>query len=479
MPDGAASGTATFDGTTSGTTTSRAVTASRKVTAKRPATSGWSVTASRPARPVYQSPIAVWVCWLLANIFQLWIVATYHWGTEDLSYYRYGSLLSGPFGEHIVGIGGSPTPLSEYPDVGVWPIRAVKAVADGLAPGSETAFFLIFALACCLLGALFTGYLLRLGRFLGAWTWVGVSFAIGPILLTRLDLIPGLAVGVGVAVVVSHPRVAGALLAFATASKLWPGVLAVALVDRWDARGTWQRLGFFALTLAVLVGITTATEGFERVISPLTYQDVRGLQVESVAATPFTFLSAFDDRWEINLSSSKSYEVTGPGVELAMHAATAVMALTLLLGVYIALRHFLRGGWNTERALAAATMLVALLLLGNKVFSPQYVLWLAPLICLAMPTRTGRREVRGEGARWRDVLLDTSEGAPLVLGVLIVIIAGLSFLVFPISYGWLVSAGPAVIPASILVVRNLLCILVAVIAVRWWLRVSRTGAQVV
>ena len=471
MSEGAASGT-----TTSKTTPSRAVTACRKVTASRSSTTGRSVATSRPARPVYQSPIAVWGCWLLANIFQLWIVATYRWGTEDLSYYRNGSLLSGPFGEHIVGIGGSPTPLSEYPDVGVWPIRAVKAIADVLAPGSETAFFLIFALACCLLGALFTGYLLRLGRFLGAWTWVGVSFAIGPILLTRLDLIPGLAVGVGVAVVVSHPRVAGALLALATASKLWPGVLAVALVDRWNARGTWQRLGFFALTLAALVGITTATEGFERVISPLTYQDVRGLQVESIAATPFTFLSAIDERWEINLSSSKSYEVTGPGVELAMHATTAVMALTLLLGVYIALRHFLRGGWNTERALAAATMLVALLLLGNKVFSPQYVLWLAPLICLAMPA-SFERDDRGESSRWRDVLLDTSEGAPLILGVLTVIIAGLSFLVFPISYGWLVSSGPAVIPASILVIRNLLCVLVAVIAVRWWLRISQPGAQ--
>ena len=472
MPEGAASGTTT----SKTTTTSRAVTASRKVTASRSSTTGRSGTTPRPARPVYQSPIAVWACWLLANIFQLWLVVTYRWGTEDLSYYRNGSLLSGPFGEHIVGIGGSPTPLSEYPDVGVWPIRAVKAIADVMAPGGERAFFLIFALACCLLGALFTGYLLRLGRFLGAWTWVGVSFAIGPILLTRLDLIPGLAVGVGVAVVLSHPRVAGALLAFATASKLWPGVLAVALVDRWNARGTWQRLGFFALTLVALVGITTVTEGFERVISPLTYQDVRGLQVESVAATPFTFLSAIDERWEINLSSSKSYEVTGPGVELAMHAATAVMALTLLLGVYIALRHFLRGGWNTERALAAATMLVALLLLGNKVFSPQYVLWLAPLICLAMPANVERRGVRGDGTRWRDVLLDTSEGAPLALGVLTVIIAGLSFLVFPISYGWLVSSGPAVIPASILVVRNLLCILVAVIAVRWWLRVSRPGA---
>src|SRR5699024_9975405 len=141
-----------------------------------------------------------------------------------------------------------------------------------------------------------------------------------------------------------------------------------------------------------------------------------------------------------------------------MHAATAVMALTLLLGVYIALRHFLRGGWNTERALAAATMLVALLLLGNKVFSPQYVLWLAPLVCRAMPAGIARRG-RGGARRWRDVLLATSEGAPLVLGVLVVIIAGLSFLVFPISYGWLVSSGPAVIPASILVVRNLLCIL--------------------
>src|SRR5699024_12876232 len=106
----------------------------------------------------------------------------------------------------------------------------------------------------------------------------------------------------------------------------------------------------------------------------------------------------------------------------------------------------------------------------------QYVLWLAPLICLAMPANVERRGVRGDGTRWRDVLLDTSEGAPLALGVLTVIIAGLSFLVFPISYGWLVSSGPAVIPASILVVRNLLCILVAVIAVRWGLRVSRPGA---
>ena len=121
-------------------------------------------------------------------------------------------------------------------------------------------------------------------------------------------------------------------------------------------------------------------------------------------------------------------------------------------------------------------MLVALLLLGNKVFSPQYVLWLAPLICLAMPA-SFERDDRGESSRWRDVLLDTSEGAPLILGVLTVIIAGLSFLVFPISYGWLVSSGPAVIPASILVIRNLLCVLVAVIAVRWWLRISQPGAQ--
>ena len=142
MPEGAASGT-----TTSKTTPSRAVTACRKVTASRSSTTGRSGTTSRPARPVYQSPIAVWACWLLANIFQLWLVVTYRWGTEDLSYYRNGSLLSGPFGEHIVGIGGSPTPLSEYPDVGVWPIRAVKAIADVVAPGSERAFFLIFALA--------------------------------------------------------------------------------------------------------------------------------------------------------------------------------------------------------------------------------------------------------------------------------------------------------------------------------------------
>lgn len=418
-------------------------------------------------RPAYQSPVAVWVCWLIANIFQLWIVATYRWGTEDLSYYRNGSLLSGTFGEHIVGVGGSPAPLSEYPDVGVWPIYLVKAISDTLAPGSETAFFMTFGVMCSLLGALFTGYLLHHRRYLGAWTWAAVSFAIGPILVTRLDLIPGLAVGIGVAVVASHPRVAGALLAFATASKLWPGVLAATFVQRWNHRATWWRLGSFFGTLAVLVGITAATQGFARVVSPLDYQDVRGLQVESIAATPFTLMSAFDGRWQINLSSSKSYEITGPGVELAMHAATALMAITLLVAVWIAAQHFFRGGWSTQRALAAATMLVTLLLLANKVFSPQYVLWLAPLVCLAMPgTLADHRSGKPRGSTHT-----------LVLGVLIVAIAGLSFLVFPISYGWLVSSGPAQIPATLLTLRNVLCVVAAITAVRWWFVVSRPAAE--
>lgn len=492
----------------------------------------------------------VWLGWLFAQAIQATIVFVLGWGAEDLHYYFTGeagkptvgaagagdaasSSGSGGGGAGsaeltdaaadggaAAGAGGSEVmanaaPLSEYPHAGAWPIYAVKWVTDLFSPGNEVAFVAFFVAMCALLSGCFLWFLLRTSRLNGAWLWVGVCLLIGPILLSRLDLISGLCVGLGVAVAAFHPRIAGGILAFATASKLWPGVLAATFVGRWNSRGTWLRIVSFAAALAGLVGLTVWVAGLDRVLSPLTYQEVRGLQVESIAATPFAVLAVLDSRWDINFTTSKSFEITGPGVEFGTSVASGLMAATLVLAVGVAVWRFLHGGWTRNRALAFATVLVAMLIVSNKVFSPQYVLWLAPLVCLGVargvgagrgvsagagrdgevaPGRGGEVPGRGGGGgavgvadsrhaislRWRSRMSVPmhSHRPPDAhyaqwAGYLLLVMAALSFLIFPITYSWLVLEGPKPLPVVFLVLRNLTLIAATVAAFRWWIATER------
>src|SRR5699024_587577 len=129
----------------------------------------------------------------------------------DVHYYHHGMF------------GDDPTVMTEYPDAGVWPLRLL-----GLITGPEVTGFLIgFGVMTALLDAAFLALLLTLGRerrFRAAWFWVVFGTAVGHVFWLRLDLFPGVLVGVFAALLFTRPAWASAVLALATAVKLWPGV---------------------------------------------------------------------------------------------------------------------------------------------------------------------------------------------------------------------------------------------------------------
>ena len=117
-------------------------------------------------------------------------------------------------------------------------------------------------------------------------------------------------------------------------------------------------------------------------------QTARGLQVESVAATPYLLAAAFrDGRLPLDVPPGQSMLVVGRGAGLVAGAAPVVM-LVLLAAVYVGVWHSRRSlrsdlSWTAPASLAV--MLAAMS--GNKVLSPQHLLWTLPLVALCLVDR--------------------------------------------------------------------------------------------
>lgn len=223
---------------------------------------------------------------------------------------------------------------------------------------------------------------LRRGSLAGAWLWVAVVPLLGPVALARFDVVPtALAVG-GLAAATAAPLLAGVLLASGAVVKLWPAllVLLVLLLHRGRAR-------VLAGSVAVGVGTLLAVArfgGLDQVLSFLTYQRDRGLEVESLPALPLLLAKAYgDDRMSFGFDFG-SYQVYGPWAPVMLRVGT-VGLVAVLVGVALLAERARRRRADPE--LAAATLAVLLLagvLVFDKVLSAQYPLWLAGLVCLSL-----------------------------------------------------------------------------------------------
>jgi hypothetical protein len=197
-----------------------------------------------------------------------------------------------------------------------------------------------------------------------------------------------------------------------------------------------------------------------RLLTPLTYQTERGLQIESVAATPVMVAWWLrPDAWTISYAPSRSFEIEGPGVSTALSAselATVAYAVVVVAGAAALL-----SAWRRRRVVDAPTMvwsgLVAVLgfLVTGKVLSPQYLLWVLPLAVAGLAVADS--PLLRQWVGW------------------LLVAAALTQVVFPAGYGALTAGvGPPVaVPVLALVVRNLLLVALLGVAVREaWPRVS-------
>ncbi|WP_298455009.1 hypothetical protein [uncultured Cellulomonas sp.] len=276
----------------------------------------------------------------------------------------------------------------------------------------------------------------------GAWWWLAFLLALGPVALGRLDAVVAPLCVVALAVGLRRPRVAAALLTAGAWVKVAPGalLLPLAAVVRRPVRTV--ALPAAAVT-AVVVGAVAAGGGAARIAGFVTTQGGRGLQVESVTATPWLLAAAVDERVRIVFDTALvTWEVAGPGTA-ATARALAVALPVALLGLAVLLRRstaspvdvLLRG------SLAATTVLLVV----NAVGSPQLVGWLAAPVAVALTVAPERRA-------WTRV----------AAGVLV--LAALTQVVFPFGADGVVTGDPLFTAA--LVLRNAGLVVLLVVAVR-------------
>lgn len=403
---------------------------------------------SRSRRRWFARPSVVVSGWILAHgIPLLWIMLTGK-STGDIRYYHQGVT------------GARPGAMDEYPEMGTWPARIAEWFVD-----DETWFTRVFIALNLLASALFTLLLAYRGRGGGhgigaVWFWILFAGVSGPIFLTRLDLFPGLLTAGVVALLFSRSRlrhVGPVLLSAATMMKLWPGVLGAALVGGFRRSSTWVRVGLFFGSLLGFCVLIAATGGIDRLVSPLTYQGDRGLQIESLLATPLMLAAAVHGHsdhggnpWNIDYAASKSYEIVGPGVGTTLVVGTVLLVATIVLALGWASVRLIKDDRTPMKALALSMLLILLIIATNKVFSPQYLAWIAPVVAVALVV------VR---APWRSTLR--------VIAGLVLVAAALTTSVYPVLYGELFSNPPTVPATLVLTLRNITVLMMSV-ACAWW-----------
>lgn len=350
----------------------------------------------RGPRAVAAAAAAVVVGWLATRALVLWLLGGRHaWVTGDLDYYA-ASL-------DAVADSGLAATLVEYPLPGVVVVAVPWLLVEWGLPGTYSGVVVGLSMAADALFTLLLAVLAVLGgsrRWTALLVWLLAVPLLGATVYARFDLVPGLLAATALLLLVSHPRLAAALAAVATGLKLWPVVVLPAL-----AAPLRTRRSVLLVTVAVgvlLAGVTAGLAGVPRLLTPLAWQGERGLQIESVAATPFMLARLVaPGSHAVAFTEHNAFEVAGPGVAeaLAVAEVLSLLAAPALLGLwYLAWR---RGADATPGMVAWLCLAaVSTLMVTSKVLSPQYLLWLLPLAAAATAV-VDRRDLR----TWAWVLL--------------------------------------------------------------------------
>lgn len=378
--------------------------------------------------------VRIWTLWGLTRLVLVVLLASWESGSfTDLNYYRVSL-------EDLDADGVAGT-LAEYPV----PAFLLLAAPYGLLSlaGIASSYSVVVLLLVLLVDAGFLRALLGRARTMGpVWAWLAATPALGAVSHARFDLVPGVLVALALLCLVDAPRRAAVLAVLATGLKYSPALVLPSLAAPSAIRA--RVVGAGAVAGLALVAVSVVVAGWDRIVSPLTYQGDRGLQIESLAATPamVRWAVAPDDH-RIFFARSLAWEIDGPGTDGLLAASTAVSALLVAVLVALWLRAWLRLT-DPRVALPAVVWLtlgaVAAFVVSSKVLSPQYLLWLLPAACAGLVLLDG--DDRRRLGRWTVVLLVT---------------AVLTHVVFPHGYRALLGhSGWSVPVVAVLALRNLL-----------------------
>jgi uncharacterized membrane protein len=216
-----------------------------------------------------------------------------------------------------------------------------------------------------------------------------LSIILTTVVFRRFDAAPAALI---MGALLAPPVIGAGFLGLAASMKLWP-VMLLPLLFADMRRETWRRaaagLGLFSIGL-LLPFLPFVLRSGTAVLGFLRYHAARGVQVESFWALPILALHSLgwvkaDWNWEFG-----SNNLVSAAAGWVVPLSTVTLA-ALVLAPLVVLRIRGEPGSIDARVRAAAAM-VAGLLLGSKVLSPQFFLWLAPLLAVAavdMPWKKG------------------------------------------------------------------------------------------
>jgi uncharacterized membrane protein len=224
-------------------------------------------------------------------------------------------------------------------------------------------------------------------RAVAAMTLVGGSpLLLGDLMLSRFDLwVAALTVGAVAALLWERERTSAVLLGAAIATKLFPAVLApIGLVWIWRRRGRRAALVWASLVVAVCAAVfvpfaAIAPGGLAHSFG---VQMNRPLQLESLGAGVLIAVHhAFGTR--LHVFTTVSQNLSGAGA----HATAVASTVAQVVAVVAAWLLYARGAQTRDRLVAYSAAAVVAFVAFGKVLSPQYLVWLIPLVPLVRSRR--------------------------------------------------------------------------------------------
>jgi hypothetical protein len=266
-----------------------------------------------------------------------------------------------------------------------------------------------------------------------SWAFLSALLFLGPVAVSRIDSVSAALAILGlVAINRNTTGIAAALFTIAGWIKIWPVALFVAMIAVFKKR--LQAITVATIISASIIGIGLLAGG-TKVFGFVLQQQERGIQIESVMATPWMWLAKFGSANIFFDDSILTNQISGPSVQELAAVSNYLLFIALAITVLLAIRA-VRAGRNRTQVFALTALTGVLdLIVFNKVGSPQFMIWLAvPLVALVY-----------FGINKSKVAL--AIGAAILL---------LTQLVYPVFYIELL--GLEIMPLGLLTVRNLLLV---------------------
>lgn len=404
------------------------------------------------------TPRAMAIFWISARllVFTLWFVI-FPSAQGDVVYY-FGKI------DNLFDLGPVQT-LQEYPT----PVIIFLALPWFLGLGTLWGYLIAFVAMMVALDLAFTVTLWRTGgrmRSQAVVFWTLFLVLVGPTGYLRFDLVTSVVAGWAIiAVLKQRPFLAGALAGLGAALKLWPALLWPALCGGPNRQKAQVSLGFFGMG-GLLALASLAWAGWDRLLSPLSWQSDRGLQVESVWATiPMLLRGLGLGDYAVAVSRYQAFEIWGTGVRLWMSASDLAFVLGLAAAACAYLAWMVRGEGRLMESCALMLLVILVMIVTNKTFSPQYVIWLGGPVGAAFAVM-GNRFPHSSSYRLDSTRLKRM--ATQLLGI-----TALTTLVYPIGYAPLVRDLTAPLswfrlPVTlVLVARNVLIVWLLISVLAW------------